>query len=154
MKTFWHRFFHKPSGELIHPMATFFVFLNGLYGLLFIFGELLPSVPALKPYYILNTFVPGIHIAPFWGALLILVFIGHCFATYYKEKPIGTIVAMFGFSLWAYAFIAYTGAYVLLGFVSPAIMFLYFWAWYYIAAGNFKKQIDAGEIEIINQGEK
>jgi hypothetical protein len=81
-----------------------------------------------------------------WGAMLLLVVVGHVCEMMWRGKGIGSITAMVGFMLWFYAMMVYIsiGAYasILLVCFWP----LCYWVWYYASAITYKKQLDKGLI--------
>lgn len=147
MRRFAHRFFWKTDSQRFEPFLPFFTLLNLAIGVLFAFGVLIPPVVGLQLFTALPQILPGGLSATAWGIGLIVTFIGHCLEMYWRARGIGPMVAMTGFILWLYALTVYVSQASVLGILAIALPQLFFWAWYYVSAKDYRRQYNSEEIE-------
>lgn len=149
MKVFIHRFFWKTPDKRFTPFLPFFTTLNFIIGITFIVGAKMPHMESMVLFQLLDDLLPASHGSAIWGSILILTFIGHCIAMYYRKSRIGAPVAMLGFMAWLYAFTIYVIQQAPLGILAVSMPQLFFWGWYFIIIKRYRKELEAYLIETI-----
>ncbi len=106
-------------------------------------------VSELRLFEFTNEYLPSIP-GNLWGAILLIVVLGHVIEMVWRKSKAGPSVAMLGFMAWVYATIAYIliGAYTAILLV--AFFPLCYWAWYYFSSISYHKKLDTGDIKPVD----
>ena len=144
LRTLAHRFIWETPDKPWNMFLPFFMVLNVTIGLLFTIGSHLPDVNSLILFTVLDDFLPTNYGAIIWGSLLIMSFVIHLFAMYFRGRGIGRYSAMMGFLAWAYAM----GIYLTMGSIFAALAIctpqLFFFACYWFGSTIYRQKLDIG----------
>jgi hypothetical protein len=124
----------RPDGRRIAFSTHLFFYISLIFGLAFVLPPDLLEMTT-SPLY---QFTASSGWAFWWGMSLLIVTVANTVMLLTRSTKLASVVGVFGFCLWLFAFFAYWFMGFWFGLFAAAVPSLAFWAWYSFMISRFR----------------